>query len=75
MTSDNINHIEETLAYQEQQIQDLSEMVIRQGAEIEALNKKVLRLQDKLSEREDSSQNDKGLSAIEKAALDKPPHY
>ena len=75
MTSDNINHIEETLAYQEQQIQDLSEMVIRQGAEIEALNKKVLRLQDKLSEREDSSQNDKGLSAIEKAAHDKPPHY
>ena len=75
----NIVFIEETLAHQEQQIQDLSDMVIRQGDEIVLLNKHILKLNDKIGMMEESASNGgaegEGLSVSEMAAMNKPPHY
>ena len=77
MTGNEINNIEETLAHQEQQISDLSEMVIRQGNEIERLKKHLLKLQGKIGVIEETAgtQEGEGLSAMEQAERDKPPHY
>lgn len=76
MTS-NLNHIEETLAHQERQIQDLSDTVSRQWTEIDLLKKHLRKLQDKIdmvgqSVADAGSEN---LSVTEQAARDKPPHY
>ena len=76
MTEQNIHHIEETLAHQEQRIQDLSTMVTRQWAEIDRLKAQLAMMQDKvagLAERVPSEE--KGLSVSEIAALNKPPHW
>ena len=75
MSDDKLNRIEETLSYQEKQIDDLSEMVILQGAELEALKKHMIRMHDKITTLEDTSPEGKNLSSIEQAARDKPPHY
>lgn len=70
------NKIEETLAYQEQQLQDLNEVVTRQWVEIDRLNKMLSRLKDKVEEIETGKGDDgEGLSVSEEAALNKPPHY
>lgn len=75
MTDDKINNIEELLTHQERQIHDLSEMVIRQGDEIEVLKKRMGRMQDKINILEEAAPDSEGLSTIEQAARDKPPHY
>ena len=68
--------IEEALAHQEQQIQDLNDVVTKQWAEIDRLNKTLGRLKDKVEEIEVTKNEDgEGLSVSEEAALNKPPHY
>ncbi len=70
------NKIEETLAHQEQQIQDLNDVVTKQWAEIDRLTKMLGRLKHKVEEIEVSKGDDgEGLSVTEEAALNKPPHY
>ncbi len=65
MTQENINQIEETLAHQEQQIQDLSEMIIAQNRDIETLQKKLEKLEGKLGQMTEEGE----------PANQKPPHY
>ena len=76
MSNHALNQIEETLAHQEQQISDLSDMVIRQGHEIDALQKQLVKILDKINAgSQNNEDNEKLLSASEHAALNKPPHY
>ena len=75
-----ITSIQETLAYQEQQISDLSEIVITQGKEIEDLKFYIKKLEHKIEVieediAEESEDGNSGLSVSEQAARDKPPHY
>ncbi len=65
MTDKSTGQIEETLAHQEQQINDLSEMIITQGRDIEALQKQLQKLEGKLEEAAEDDQ----------PADQKPPHY
>ena len=73
---DKLNNIEATLAHQEIQIEELSQTVAKQFDVIDILTKKVDILQNMVealdAEVEDSGD---GLSSIDKAALDTPPHY
>ena len=79
MTEHKLNTIEEALAHQEQQIQDLSDMVICQGDEIILLKKHIRKLNDKIGMIEDSAgsgaADGENLSVSEAAAMNKPPHY
>lgn len=75
---DKITHIETLLAYQEQQLQELSDVVITQGDEIIVLKKGLKKANDKITELElNISDNKKEgfLSVTEMANHDKPPHY
>jgi len=69
--------LEEALAHQEQQINDLNDIVTKQWNEIDALKKQLTRLGAKLEQVEEIAKegNNEPLSAIEEAALNKPPHY
>lgn len=78
MNNKDTDHIEETLAHQEQQINDLSEMIIAQGKDIEALKLYIRDLKSKIEMLEDDAgetTDQKPLSVTEQAARDKPPHY
>jgi SlyX protein len=78
MDTDRINRIEIALAHQAKQIEDLSDMVYRQGQNIEALKRQLAMTKQQLADMESSSKDAKseiGLSGIEIAALNKPPHY
>jgi uncharacterized coiled-coil protein SlyX len=77
MAENRINNIEETLAYQDQKITDLSDMVASQWDEIESLKNYIKRLSDKVDVLESSSdsQKDESLSVSELAEREKPPHY
>lgn len=73
---DKLNNIEAALAHQELQIEELSQTVAKQFDVIDILTKKIEILQHMVealdAEVEDTGD---GLSSIDKAALDKPPHY
>ena len=75
--TDKFTPIEETLAHQDQQIQDLSEMLIAQGEEIKTLKREVKKIQGKMGDMEEAAGagGDKPVSMIEQIAMDKPPHY
>ena len=77
--SEDLTPLQEALAYQEQQISDLSEMVITQGKEIENLKFYVKKLEHKIEVLEEDigeeGEEDKNLSVADQAARDKPPHY
>ena len=79
MHTEKLNDIEVLLAYQEQKIQDLSDMVARQWNEIETLKKRLDHTTDKLKMIEgtvhSAPQSDSVLSVSEQAAMEKPPHY
>lgn len=77
MTNEKLNAIEEVLAHQESQIQDLSDMVVKQGDEIEALKRHIGKLKDKIDILEETSGGGEGegLSVTEIAEMNKPPHY
>lgn len=77
MSEDRITDLEITIAHHEQQLQDLSDVVTDQWKQIELLKRRL----DKALSKIDQMQNDtgdnseSGLSSIEKAALEIPPHY
>ena len=77
MNDNKLNNIEESLAHQEQQISDLSDMVVRQSDEIALLKKHIRKLEDKIGMIEDdvSVSGSESLSISDIAARDKPPHY
>jgi uncharacterized coiled-coil protein SlyX len=87
MTEQKIKAIEEKLAYQEQHVDDLSQMVSDQWGQIEALKKQIKNMTDKIERLEAMEDNDHRdgagdgagdgdrLSLIEQAIRDKPPHY
>ncbi|MFK7839561.1 MAG: SlyX family protein [Bdellovibrionales bacterium] len=60
-----IQNLQETVAHQDQQINDLSDMIIAQGSAIDALKKEVNKLQGKLEQMGDDAPE----------ADQKPPHY
>jgi uncharacterized coiled-coil protein SlyX len=73
MDDDRMQRAEETLAHQSQQIHDLSDMVIAQSREIEALHKDIKKLQGKMEAANyDAQQGDSGSLP---PADQKPPHY
>lgn len=76
MSDDRLINIETMLAHQDQQIQDLSDMLNVQRAEIDTLKRLLQKAQDKIADIE-GAQGDKepALSVAEQALRDKPPHY
>lgn len=73
-----IEQIEMTLAHQDRQIQDLSEMIAKQWVEIDRLRLELDRALAKLQAQESGAAAGEGtdhLSVAEMAALEKPPHY
>lgn len=78
MTDDRLNRIEIALAHQAKQIEDLSDMTFQQGKEIARLKRQLDMTKQQLSDIESGAKDAKseiGLSGIEIAALNKPPHY
>ena len=77
MDDEALNKVQETLAHQEQQINDLSDMVVAQGAEIKALRAHINKIEGKVEELEEDVNvgGGEGLSSIEKLRAEKPPHY
>lgn len=77
MTEQKLNQIEEHIAHQDQQIQDLSDMIIHQGKDIDRLKKHISKLESKIHVIEDSSAegDNSGASISDVAAREKPPHY
>ena len=74
MQENKLNHIEETLTHQEQQIHELSDIVTSQWKEIELLKKRMVKMQSKLDIIEDGGDSE-SMSITEQAERDKPPHY
>lgn len=73
---DKLNNIEATLAHQEIQIEELSQTVAKQFDVIDILTKKVDILQNMVESLDaEVEESGDGLSSIDKAALDTPPHY
>ena len=73
-----INDLQMRVAHQDQQIQELNDVVIIQGKEIDALKKHIQMTKSKLTEIENNMSDlgqEAGLSAIDEAAANKPPHY
>lgn len=66
MNEKDIQNLQETVAHQEQQINDLSDMIIAQGHAMSALEKEVMKLQGKMAQMDEGG---------EQAADQKPPHY
>ena len=79
MMKDRVHKLEEALAHQDQQISDLSEMLILQGREISKLERDIKKLNAKIdlyeTDMEESGEDGKPLSASEFAAQNKPPHW
>ena len=72
-----IQALEETISHQDQQIADLSEMMILQGRELSNTQRLLKKLEDKFEafEEEAASGEDAPQNATEFAARNKPPHY
>jgi uncharacterized coiled-coil protein SlyX len=77
MTSKKIDHLEALIAYQERQIQDLSDMINLHRKEIDALKIRLDRTQKKIVDMEGAALQEPGesLTPTEQALRDKPPHY
>ena len=77
-TDERLNRLEMTIAHQEKQIDELSEMTAKQWDIIERLKRQLDMTQKQLADMESHTKDAKsevGLSSIEVAALNKPPHY
>lgn len=74
MSEKRLQKLEESLAHQDQQIADLSEMLILQGREIAKLGRDLKKLNDKIELHKGDSSNQE-QSASEFAAQNKPPHW
>ena len=76
MTEERLNSAETSLAYHEQQIQDLSDLVREQGREIDLLKKLLDKTLSRVEDIESSASDKDGKSTVtEMAAAEKPPHY
>ena len=77
MSETRLQTLEETLAHQDQQIADLSEMLILQAREIAKLGKDIAKLNAKINIMENHEGHGEGeaLSGADFAAQNKPPHY
>lgn len=77
MPNDDITKLEETIAHQDKQIMDLSDMVIALRDEIDVLKKQMLKMSGKISMVEDNLQDfsGQGQSVTDFAKQNKPPHY
>lgn len=77
MSEKRLQTLEETLAHQDQQIADLSEMLILQGREIAKLHNDITKLNGKISlmENHETQGESEALSGADFAAQNKPPHY
>ncbi len=68
--------IETTLAHHDQQIAEMSEIITDQWKQIETLNRKLLRLGDKMEQMgNDRGQEDSSIDSIERARQEIPPHH
>lgn len=70
--------IEIMIAHQDQQIQELNDVVIAQGREIDALKKYLKDQKSKIEALENNIGelgSNEPMSATDEAALNKPPHY
>ena len=78
MDTEHIHRIEIALAHQAKQIEDLSEMTYEQGKKIASLERQLAMTKQQLADIESGTKDAKskiGLSGIEIAAMNKPPHY
>jgi len=78
MEQQRLTEIEMALSNQAKQIEDLSDIVYQQGKEIARLNRQLEMTKQQLVDIESGAKDAKseiGLSGIEIAALNKPPHY
>jgi len=65
MSEQDIQNLQETVAHQEQQINDLSDMIITQGNAIDKLQKELKKLQGKMEQMDEGAPE----------ANQPPPHY
>ena len=78
MSEDRLNELECKIAYLESQNSEMSDVLHAQWKEIDLLKRKIVRAESKIESLEHSrsdSDDTAGMSSIEIAALDKPPHY
>ena len=75
MSDEAIEKLEISLSHHEKQIEELSEIVIRQDKEITKLKHLVSQTEEKLQDYIDNEKESGELSPTEIAARDKPPHY
>lgn len=76
--NDKLSELETLITYQDRQIQELNEVVTKQWTEIDALKKYVQRTKSKIEELESSIGElgqESGMSVLDEAAANKPPHY
>lgn len=73
-----ISNLEMLITHQDKQIQELNEVVIDQGKEIDALKRYIERTRSKLDEIENTIGDlgqENAMSVADEAAANKPPHY
>ena len=73
-----MHDIQMMLAHQEKQIQELNDVLITQGQEIDALKKYLKSQKSKIEQLENNLSelgNNEPMNATEEAALNRPPHY
>ena len=78
MENNRLTEIEMALSNQAKQIEDLSDIAYQQGKEIARLHRQLEITKQQLIDIESGAKDAKsevGLSGIEIAALNKPPHY
>ena len=69
MSDEKITQIQETLMHQEQQISDLSKMVVQQCGEIDLLKKNIRKLQNDIDTVTETADR------LSSGTNEKPPHY
>ena len=70
-----IRDLQSLITHQDQQIQELNDVVTKQWAEIDSLKKYMLITKSKIQELEENIGPKEGMSSIDEAAANKPPHY
>lgn len=68
MTEDRLIDLETRMAFQEDTIATLDEVVTRQQRQLDDMNRKIAVLTDRVERRE-------GASEVEDPGNDRPPHY
>jgi len=77
MEHNRLTEIEMALATQAKQIEDLSDIAYTQGKEIARLQRQLEMTKQQMADMESGrdAKSEIGLSGIEIAAMNKPPHY